>query len=149
MNTSATLTLLVLCSAFSLGLPPDSNPNVQTTMVGAKERRSPLVDYARPQVHKVQQVNGGKLEKDIGRETISARGFRAIQAAIPELERRKLKVNDYHIVVLQLEASLFVLFVNPEHITGGPLPKGCPGPRRCLSVELRVDDLRVIGSSVY
>jgi hypothetical protein len=84
-----------------------------------------------------------ELQKHLAREAISG-NFRAIQAATPELERRKLGVDDYHIVVFRLGTSLFVLFGNPEDALPSKRPrhKDCAGPRRCFSVELSVDDLR-------
>jgi hypothetical protein len=86
-----------------------------------------------------------KLRKRIVRERISARSFRAIEAAIPELERKGLRVDDYQIVVSRRGNLLFVLFTNRDE-DGIPGHTGCMGPHLCFFVELNVDNLRVIRS---
>lgn len=80
------------------------------------------------------------------KETISGQGFRAIQAAVPELERHKLNSADYQITVWRQPFSLIVLFYNAVDVAPGEVQLGCPGPRPCFSVELSKDDYRVIGS---
>jgi hypothetical protein len=83
-------------------------------------------------------------EPEFKAETISARSFRAIQAAIPEAERRGLNIDDYTITVTQLGSDLVVLFLNPQHVRESV---GCPGPRPCLGVALDPRTFRVIRSS--
>ena len=134
------LPLILMCSGLLLS-PPLSAPHAYTAKTGVNERGA--------SVHKVQRLTTEEMQKHFARDTISGRNFRAIEAAIPELERRQLKVEDYHIVVFRLDTSLHVMFVNPEYISTRPPPKDCPGSRPCLNVELNFDDLRVIGSTVY
>ena len=62
----------------------------------------------------------------IHEESISARSYRAIQAAIPELERRKLDINNYRITVVESSASLSVLFHDPEAPPGHERRPGRP-----------------------
>src|SRR5690242_9020854 len=57
-------------------------------------------------------------------ETISSRGFQAIQVASQELERHNLHVADYRITVWHEGASVFVLFGDPN---------ADPGQRGCCS----------------
>ena len=78
-------------------------------------------------------------------ETISARNFLSIQAAIVELERYKLNILDYRIRVEESESSIFVTFLN----LGQRLPgqRGNPGPKLELTVELSREGLKVIRSS--
>jgi hypothetical protein len=76
-------------------------------------------------------------------ESISGRSFRAIQAAIPELERNKLGVEGYRIRVHESGASVFVLFGDPNAPKG---LRGSWGDRPAFSVELARDDLRIIRS---
>jgi hypothetical protein len=79
-------------------------------------------------------------------ETISGRSFRAMQAALPELQRYGLKADDYTIIVTQLGADLVVLFVNPEHASF-PHATGCVGSRPCFGVALDPTTFKVIRSS--
>src|SRR5262245_45448497 len=134
MNGNTSLPLLLLYSGLSLYLPPDS-----TTRPRVEQRVQPLV-------HKVQELSIEELQQHVARTTISGRTFRAIEAAVPELERRKLRVEDYRIFVYQAGTSLFVLFGSPADNSSGTVV--CPGPRACLRVELRADDLRVIGAVI-
>jgi len=129
----------VLCSGSYLCPPLASSPDDQTTKAGLEWR-------GQPPLHKVQ-LSDWELQRHIARTTISGRTFRAIEAAIPELERRKLRVEDYHIFVYRADTSLFVLFGSPaDNSSGAAL--ACPGPKACLRVELSADDLRVIGSTL-
>ena len=134
MNGNTSLPLLLLYSGLSLCPPPAS-----ATKASVEQRGQPLV-------HQVQELSIEELQKHVARTTIAGRTFRAIEAAIPELERRKLRVEDYHIFVYQAETSLFVLFGSPADNSSGAI--ACPGPRACLRVELRANDLRVIGAMI-
>jgi len=129
MNGNTSLPLLLLYSGLLLCPLPAS-----ATKAGVEQRGL---------VHQVQELSMEELQQHVARKTISGRTFRAIEAAIPELERRQLRVEDYHIFVYKAETSLFVLFRMPADNSSGAIP--CPGPRACLRVELRADDLRVIG----
>jgi hypothetical protein len=51
-------------------------------------------------------------------ESISPMSFRAIQAAIPELERRKLDVRNYRITVVETFSHVSVLFQVSEAPAG-------------------------------
>jgi hypothetical protein len=96
-------------------------------------------------LHKVQEGAVEELRK--AREIISGRNYRAIEVAIPELERRGLKVDDYHIVVFRMGNVIFVIFGNPDDAYR---PKtGCVGPRPCFGVRLNYDDLRIIRAEFY
>jgi hypothetical protein len=136
MNGNTSLPLLLLYSGLSSCPQWVSIPDVQTT--------NPHVEWrGQPSVHKVQ-LSTEELRKHLEQMTISGRTFRAIEAAIPELERRNLRVEDYRIRVYRTDTSIFVLFGNPSDNSPGGIE--CPGPRPCIRVELVVDDLRVIGS---
>jgi hypothetical protein len=78
------------------------------------------------------------------RETVSGWSFRAIEAAAVELKRHGLNIDDYHIFVLRSDSFLFVLFGSPADADF--LKIGCAGPRPCLTVQLSVEEFRVIGS---
>jgi hypothetical protein len=78
-------------------------------------------------------------------ETISGWSFRAIEAAATELKGHNLNIDDYQIFVLRHGSFLAVLFGSPED--AGFRNKGCSGPRPCLTVQLSVEDFRVIGSA--
>ena len=76
-------------------------------------------------------------------ETISGRGARAIQAAVPQLEQRKLSVADYaKVTVWEYESSLIVLFGELDPSKGGRGPPNLPN----FSVELDKGDFRVLRS---
>ena len=96
-------------------------------------------------LHKVQESATTEQQKITTIDRASPQGFRAIEAAIPELERSGLRVDDYQIAVLQIGTSLVVLFSNPEQHTI-PGHTGCMGLKPCFSVELRPEDLRVVRS---
>jgi hypothetical protein len=78
-------------------------------------------------------------------ETISGWSFRAIAAAEAELKRLGLYVDDYQIFVRRQGSFLVVLFGSPADVD--VLKIGCaPAPRDCLTVQLSVEDFRVIRS---
>jgi hypothetical protein len=77
-------------------------------------------------------------------ETISGESFRAIEAGVVELRRLGLRAEDYQIFARRRGSLLVVLFGSPAD--ADLLKFGCAGPRPCLTVELSVDDLRVIRS---
>src|SRR5262245_61368329 len=79
-------------------------------------------------------------------ETISGRSFRAIQAAIPELERFTPDVSDYVITVAREGSELVVQFLNPKDTK--PEGRGCLGPKPCVAVWVRPDDFRVLYSQL-
>jgi hypothetical protein len=76
-------------------------------------------------------------------ETISSRGFQAIQVASQELERNNLHVADYRITVWQSGASVFVLFGDPN---ADPGQRGSSGDKPGFEVELRRNDLTLVRS---
>jgi hypothetical protein len=83
---------------------------------------------------------------EVVNETVSGWSFRAIEAAAVELKRNGLRVDDYQIFVRRHGSFLIVLFGNPGD--ADVFKFGCaPGPRPCLTVQLSVDDFRVIGSA--
>jgi len=67
-------------------------------------------------------------------ETVSGWSFRAIEAAVTELKRHGLNVDDYQIFVVRHGSFLVVLFGNPADADWSKI--GCAGPRQCLSVQL-------------
>src|SRR6185295_18197587 len=71
-------------------------------------------------------------------ETVSGWSFRAIEAAVTELKRHGLNVDDYQIFVVRHGSFLVVLFGNPADADWSKI--GCAGPRQCLSVQLAVED---------
>jgi len=77
-------------------------------------------------------------------ETISGANFRAVEAAMVELKRLGLSVENYQIFVWRRGSMLFVVFGSPAD--ADLLRIGCAGPIPCLTVQLSVDDLRVIRS---
>jgi hypothetical protein len=78
-------------------------------------------------------------------ETVSGWSFRAIEAAVTELKRHGLNVDDYQIFVVRHGSLLAVLFRDPADAPN--LSKiGCVGPRECLTVQLAVEDFRIIRS---
>ena len=79
-------------------------------------------------------------------ETISGRSIRAIQAALPELERRNLALQDYSVSVSELGAFVLVIFGNPEDVAPNRRHTGCAGPRVCVGVTLAAEDFRVVRS---
>jgi hypothetical protein len=81
--------------------------------------------------------------QEIKREGISGRNFRAIEAAMPELARHQLNVEDYWIEVVDWQESILVMFGTKDR---PPFWRGSFGPKPNYSVELSRDDLRVIGS---
>jgi hypothetical protein len=81
--------------------------------------------------------------QEIKREGISGRNFRAIEAAMPELARLQLNVEDYWIEVVDWQESVLVLFGTKDR---PPFTRGSFGPWPNYSVELSRDDLRVIRS---
>jgi hypothetical protein len=81
--------------------------------------------------------------QEINREGISGRNFRAIEAAMPELARLQLNVEDYWIEVVDWQESVLVLFGTKDR---PPFTRGSFGPWPNYSVELSRDDLRVIRS---
>jgi hypothetical protein len=64
------------------------------------------------------------------KEVVSGRNLRAIQAALPELERQVGgKVEDYYVRVQREGDFVVVLFVNPRDVAPDrPPPVGCAGP---------------------
>jgi hypothetical protein len=78
-------------------------------------------------------------------ETISSRGFQAIQVASQELERHNLHVADYRITVWHEGASVFVLFGDPN---ADPGQRGCCSDNKLVGfeVELRRNDLTLVRS---
>src|SRR5262245_18643816 len=77
----------------------------------------------------VSLANGQQKGPQDVRETISMRGFFAIQAALPELQRNVGEVDGYSAVVSRSGSELFVTFGNPRDASANPPPVGCPGPR--------------------
>ena len=73
---------------------------------------------------------------------ISAQSFRAIQAALPELDRRKLDLSNYKITVVETASSLVILFADVND------PPGQRGSATGLQVELDKKDLHVIRSQL-
>ena len=80
-------------------------------------------------------------------EMISGRSVRAIQAALPELERRNLRVDDYFVSISQLGEFVLVIFGNREDVLSERRHTGCAGPRVCVGVTLAAENFRVISSS--
>src|SRR5262245_59572213 len=70
-------------------------------------------------------------------ETVSGWSFRAIEAAVTELKRRGLYVDDYQIFVLRDCSFLSVSFRDPADADVTQI--GCAGPRQCLTVQLAVE----------
>src|SRR5712691_10836532 len=79
-------------------------------------------------------------------ESISSRSYRAIQAAMPDLERRKLDVDNYRITVVETFSSLSVLFHDPEVSPGHERRPGRP-PN--LTIELDRDNFVIIRSQLH
>jgi hypothetical protein len=71
---------------------------------------------------------------------ISGRHFRAIEAAMPELARNQLKVEDYWIKVVDWNESILVLFGARNRPPG---TRGSFGAENSFSVELSRHDLHV------
>lgn len=85
------------------------------------------------------------VAQQIQKETISAMHFRAIQAAVPELERRKLNLDDYRITVFEFPkspSSVVVLFHDPNIPLGRHY--GSPGPRADFTVEIDKNSFALI-----
>ena len=76
-------------------------------------------------------------------DAIAGRSYLAIQAAVPELARFGVKVNDYRIVVLEKGPSIVVLFEDPEKSL---YQRGSTERMLGVEVELSRDGLRVISS---
>ena len=74
---------------------------------------------------------------------ISGRHFRAIEAAMPELARNQLKVEDYWIKVVDWNESILVVFGARNRPRG---TRGSLETENRFSVELDRRDLRVKGS---
>ena len=81
------------------------------------------------------------------RETITPEHFRAIQAALPELEARQLDLSRYRVVVWDEGSSIIVLFLDRTitdeqwaQIRGSPPPPAA----RSFGVEISRDDYRVL-----
>jgi hypothetical protein len=92
-----------------------------------------------------QAQPGAEADTDLSRGVaISGRSLRAILAALPELEKRNLKVEDYIVEVSQVHDRIFVYFANPKDVAPGRMHTGCAGPRRCFGVQLAAEDLRII-----
>ncbi len=81
--------------------------------------------------------------KEVG--SITGRSFLAIQAAVPELARFGVKVDDHRIVVVDAGASVVVLFEDPETTV---FHRGSTERMPGIEVELSREGLRVIGSRV-
>lgn len=81
-------------------------------------------------------------------ETISARGYSAIEAAIPELKRHTPDFADYVITVQREGTEVVVQFLNSEDAAPHRRHVGCLGPKPCLAVRLRASDLKVLRSSL-
>ncbi len=79
-------------------------------------------------------VAWGSEMKDL--ETISGKGFLAIQSAIPELEKHNLKVSNYIVSVVPREKSIFVVFKDPAQ---PPHVFGSVGDNPGFEVELTYD----------
>jgi hypothetical protein len=80
-------------------------------------------------------------------ETISAKNFLAIRAALPEFERQGLNIENYRITVLELPQSpalLTVLFHDPSIPLGKTV--GSPGLRPDFSVEMDKNNFRIVRS---
>ena len=77
-------------------------------------------------------------------ESVSGWSFRAIEAAQAEVKRHGLNIDDYQIFVFRFDSFLFVLFGSPADADFRKIV--CAGPRPCLTVQLSVEDLRVIRS---
>jgi hypothetical protein len=77
-------------------------------------------------------------------ETVSGWSFRAIEAAVVELKRHGLTIDDYQIFVYRKDSFLVVLFGSRADADFFKI--GCAGPRPCLTIQLSVEDFRVIRS---
>jgi len=77
-------------------------------------------------------------------ESISDWSFRVIEAAVAELKRHGLNIDDYYIFVRRHDSFLFVLF--GSRADADVFKIGCAGPRPCLTVRLSVEGFRVIRS---
>ena len=77
-------------------------------------------------------------------EPISGWSFRAIEAAVAELKRHGLNIDDHQIFVWRKGSLLVVLF--GSRADADFFSNGCAGPRPCLTVQLSVEDFRVIRS---
>ena len=80
---------------------------------------------------------------EIDTDGISGRHFRAIEAAMPELARFHLNIEDYWIEVTDWHESILLTFGTK----GTPKSwRGCFGEKPCFSVELSRSDLHVVRS---
>jgi hypothetical protein len=73
---------------------------------------------------------------------ISGQNLRAIQAALPELERRKLDLSNYKITIVETASSIVILFADANE------PPGQRGSATGLQVELDKKDLHLIRSQL-
>jgi hypothetical protein len=65
---------------------------------------------------------------------------------MPELERRKLDVDNYRITVVETSSSVSVLFHDPEVAPGRERKPGRPPD---LTIELDKDDFVIIRSQLH
>jgi hypothetical protein len=77
-------------------------------------------------------------------DTISGFNFVAIQTALPELTKRNLNVSNYQISVIATDASIIVLFTDPE---APPGQTGSSPRMTSFEVELTKDAKKVIRSN--
>jgi hypothetical protein len=76
-------------------------------------------------------------------DSISGRSVLAIRAALPEIDRVKLKLSEYRVTVAEDGSSIYVTCSDPAK---GPEVRGGGGRMLGFTVELSKDDLRIIKS---
>ena len=74
-------------------------------------------------------------------DTVSGRGGRAIQEALPEIIRRKLNISAYRVVVMESDVSFLVLLEDPDAPNG---QQGSTSSKPGFEVELSKPRLQVI-----
>ena len=80
-------------------------------------------------------------------ESVSGRGFQAIQAAMAEFNDQGLDISRYRIIVHERATSLFVSFIDADVTDEQRLHvRGNPGTIPGFEVELRRDNLGVVRS---
>lgn len=74
-------------------------------------------------------------------ETISGKGFVAIQTALPEFTKKGLNVTQYVIWIRETDASIIVVFDDPQR---APSQRGSSPGKPAFEVELAKPDLKVV-----
>jgi hypothetical protein len=76
-------------------------------------------------------------------DTISGTSVLAIRAALPAIDRAKLKLSEYRVTVAEDDSSIYVTCADPE---ADPKVDGSRDDKPTFTVELSRGDLRIVNS---